>query len=773
MAADKAPTILLVDDDPECRRTFSTVLRQAGFGVQEAATGQEGLRLAAQNPAVVVLDVNLPDIDGYEVCRRIKKHPALSTIPVLHFSKALARSEERTRSLEDGADGNLAKPAAAEELLAHVKALFRVGQTERRLWAAANQWKTAFDATSDAVCLLDIEGRVLRCNKAMADLLGLPFTGVVGQPCFPLIQAALPGSLVPDLTRVHQTGRRECLELCAGERWFHVTADPVLDETGEVVGSVQVYADISEFKRADDERIRLLTERAQLADQLNLLLESTGEGVCRIDLHGRCTFINPAGAAMLGYSTAELIGQNFHAAAHHTHRDGRPYEEWECPVTLAMASGEGCRVGTEVMWRRDGTWFPAEYSAHPIRTPGGAACGAVVIFADVTERKRWEQMLAESQKLEAVGRLAAGLAHDFNNLMAVVLGNVAILLKACPEGHADRSVLLAIDHAAWRAADVTSRLLGFSRQSRLSLKPTDLRLVVQEMEVMLRRFLDPRIVLETLAAPDLWPVQADPSQISQVLVNLCLNARDAMPEGGRLTLQTENVILSLRHAQRLSTDARPGEFVRLGVADTGKGIPANVRSRIFEPFFTTKEAGKGTGLGLAVVFGIVRQHQGWVTFTTEEQRGTRFDVYLPRTHAQSGSVPAPGWSKLPDVKGHGEYVLLADDEPYLRDIYQHVLLDAGFQVLLAANGLEAVELYRQYHQLIDLVVLNQAMPHLSGQEALRQLREINPGVRVICMTGDSTRVASHQAVQAVLLKPFHPEQLVAAVRSCLDRAGRR
>jgi PAS domain S-box-containing protein len=768
MPKTSSPTILFVDDDKRNRESYGLIFREAGFAVQEAATGDEALRLASQNPDLVVLDVNLPDMNGYEVCRRIKMHPATNAIPVLHLSTVFTRSEERTQSLEQGADGYLVKPVEPEELLAHVKALLRVRQAEDQLREAARQWQTTFDATSDSVCLLDAAGKIQRCNRALADLLRLPLSAILGRPYQPLIQAALAPSLLPDLTYVQQTGRRANVELNQAGRWFHITADPVTDECGRINGSVHIFADITEFKKVDEERNRLLADRAKLAEHLRLLLESTGEGIYGIDGHGRCTFVNRAAADMFGVTPDQLVGENVHARVHHSHVDSTTYPEGECPILQAMVAGQGCRIDSEVFWRNDGTWFPVEYSAHPVRNRAGDICGAVVTFTDITSRKQMEQRLIHSQKMEAIGRLAGGIAHDFNNLMSVVLGNSTILLSQVPQSQAQRETLLAIDQAAWRATELTRRLVGFSRQSRLWLRPTDLRLAVDETTALLSRTIDPRITIEVASAPDLWPVEADLGQLNQVLMNLCLNARDAMPEGGRLSVLADNVVLNEKSAQFQVSEARAGEFVRLRVADTGYGIPAEILPQIFEPFFTTKEIGKGTGLGLAMVFGIVKQHQGWITCTSAPGSGARFDIYLPRTKSQPSPGPAAA-APATSLVGE-ETILVVDDEPLLRDVSRKILEDRGFHVLVAADGLQAVEIFRQHQDEIDLIVLDLTMPHLSGRDTLRNLREIHRDVAVVYVTGYAAKLAEAgiDRVRGLLPKPFRPDELVKAVRAALD-----
>jgi PAS domain S-box-containing protein len=633
--AERSPhRILFVDDDVVNRRALSWAFRDAGFQVQEAATGREALDLVQGRPDLVVLDVSLPDVNGFEVCRRIKEDPATQSVTVLHLSGVFVGSGDRSQGLESGADGYLTKPIEPRELLATVRALLRVREAEEAALAAAQQWRTTFDAIGDAVCVLDAAGTVLRCNRAMSALLGLPFAGLVGRPYVQVVQEGLGLAEPPPLTLPRTARERETREVLLGARWFEVTAHPVVGAQGAVTGSVQV-------------------------------------------------------------------------------------------------------------------------------------------LADITQRKELEEQLRQGQKMEAVGRLAGGVAHDFNNLLTAILGNAALLLDRLPPQETEHELAATIERAAWRAAELTRQLLGFSRQTLLWLQPLNLNDPITEVVGILRRTIDPRIALDVRCAPDLWLVQADPGQMSQVLMNLCLNARDAMPEGGRLTLATRNQAVEDGYA-RDHLEARPGPFVCLSVTDTGHGIPPDLLPRIFEPFFTTKEPGKGTGLGLAMVFGIVKQHRGWVECHSEPGRGTRFDIYLPRLEqvpAAHSPTPAPALASPAPSPGGTETVLLADDNAMLRNLAATLLGRNGFQVLLAEDGQEAVELYRKERDHIDLVVLDLIMPRLSGQDALRELRQINPDLRAVFVSGyaDTQVDESEKAgVLGFINKPYRERDLIQAVRTALD-----
>jgi PAS domain S-box-containing protein/prepilin-type N-terminal cleavage/methylation domain-containing protein len=410
---------------------------------------------------------------------------------------------------------------------------------------------------------------------------------------------------------------------------------------------------------------------------------------------------------------------------------------------------------------------------HIIRTPvkdeQGQTVGLLGIAWDVTDQRTMERQLQQAQKMEAVGQLAGGIAHDFNNLLTAIMGNLSLITMRLPANDQCREYALAAEQASLRAANLTTQLLGFSRRTLLCSQPTDIKTTMDEVVDILRRTIDPRISLEVNMAAGVWRVQADPSQLTQVLMNLCLNARDAMPEGGQLRLESKNLVLS-ENDVRLSLDARAGEFVRLRVSDTGYGMPREVRARIFEPFFTTKGPGKGTGLGLAMVFGIVKQHRGWIDCYSEVNHGTRFDIYLPRA-ASVTTAAAPAPPPAPLHKG-SETILLADDEPMIRNLGRAILEQLGYQVLLAADGQEAVDVYAREKERIDLVILDLTMPRLSGHDAFRRMLALDPTLCVLFASGYSAEQISEADKDRILGfigKPYRPNDLAVSVRAALDR----
>jgi PAS domain S-box-containing protein len=396
----------------------------------------------------------------------------------------------------------------------------------------------------------------------------------------------------------------------------------------------------------------------------------------------------------------------------------------------------------------------------------------LVIAQNITEQIKLENQLRQAQKMEAVGQLAAGVAHDFNNILTVVQGNASVLLAAQPPGSKESRPLESICAAAERARKLVRQLLTFSRKQVVELRPTDMRDVFSAVAEMLPRVLTPMTKVNACAAPGLPPVSVDAAMMETLLMNLSVNARDAMPEGGRLDITAEAVTLDGRVASS-NPEARTGQFVCLSVKDTGTGIPPEILPRIFEPFFTTKPVGKGTGLGLATVYGIVKQHQGWIEVHSEINRGTTFDVFLPVLAARAPSqTPAPTNASPPGQTG--ETILVVDDEPDLRELVVQVLESAGYRVLSAGSGAQALERWTQRSGDIHLLLTDIVMPDgLTGCKLAQRLRSEDPRLRVIYTSGytagmPGTELANVEA-QNFLPKPYRPAALLRIVRECLDQ----
>jgi PAS domain S-box-containing protein len=545
-------------------------------------------------------------------------------------------------------------------------------------------------------------------------------------------------------------------------RWIEDTFVPDCAEDGAPRGFFATARDVTERWAAEEEAWRLRRRN-------ELLLECAGEGIYGLDLEGRVTFINPKGASIVGYEVAELIGAPMHARCHHTREDGGPFPGEECPIHAAMRDGAVRAVDDDVMWTKDGVAVPVEYVSTPIRDEGGGVTGAVVVFRDITERRRLERMIQQSQKLEAVGRLAGGVAHDFNNMLGVITGYGELMRRQLDADHPARPRLEHILKAAQRAAGLTRQLLAFSRKQVVQPRLLDLNAVVGDLDKMLHRVIGEDVELELRAGEGLGAVKADPTQLEQVIVNLVVNARDAMPKGGHLTIETANADLDEAYAAA-HPPAQAGRFVMLAVSDTGVGMDEETQRRIFEPFFTTKPPGEGTGLGLATVYGIVKQSDGYIWVYSEPGRGTTFKVYLPRVDEEPESLaPSVPAATLP--RGN-ETVLVVEDLESLREVIREALQEQGYTLLLASHGEDALALARRHDGPINLMLTDLVMPKLGGVDLARQIASLRPEMRVVYMSGYTDGAISRQGAlppgTVLLEKPFTADRLARAVREALD-----
>ena len=425
-------------------------------------------------------------------------------------------------------------------------------------------------------------------------------------------------------------------------------------------------------------------------------------------------------------------------------------------------------AGRMVNRRKDGSLFHEEATISPVRNASGEITNFVAVKRDITEHLELSKQLFQAQKMEAVGTLAGGVAHDFNNLLQVVLGFSELMLDAKELPGQFREDLTRIHQSARNGADLVHRLLTFSRKTEVNPRPLNLNRRIEQFQKMASRTIPKMIEIELRLADDLVAINADPTQMEQILMNLAVNARDAMPDGGRLIVETKNVLFD-EHYAKTHLGALPGRYVLLCVSDTGQGMDKGTLQHIFEPFFTTKGQGEGTGLGLAMVYGIVKQHNGYITCYSEIGEGTSFKIYLPALEIPTFSAVT---SQRPIAVGGSETILLVDDEELIRDLGSRMLGKAGYTVLTAVNGKEALEIYRSKHSDISLVLLDLIMPRMGGKQCLEELLQINPNVKVIIASGISpdalTKDTAAAGVPSFVSKPYEVRQLLGAIREILD-----
>ncbi|HZM70033.1 MAG TPA: PAS domain S-box protein [Candidatus Cryosericum sp.] len=551
------------------------------------------------------------------------------------------------------------------------------------------------------------------------------------------------------------------------ERDIYATAMPIRSTSGAVEEALVMLQDVSDLEvlRRSQADLRASEER------FRSIFENTSAGMAAVGLDGTLLQVNPAFCRFLGMEESELSGRDL---ADITHPDDR------LSARRLFASDPGAAPTaslTEMRYiRKDGSTAWGLTSATRLRDAAGRPSCAVALVQDVEERKqteealrRSEEQLRQSQKIEAIGRLAGGVAHDFNNLLTVITGRCALLLRR-PEGAGPvRSEIEVIRDTAERAATLTRQLLAFSRKQMLVPRVVDVNTIVAEMEPMLRRLIGEDLRLASSLRPDLGRVRVDPGQLEQIIMNLAINARDAMPHGGRLTIDTDNEILT---ADSHFNDVQvvPGRYVLLAVTDTGIGMDAATRARIFEPFFTTKAPGTGTGLGLSTVYGIVKQSGGYIFVESEPNQGAIFKIYLPRV---DGSAEQDQTSAPDDIAPRGTgTILLVEDEEVVRNLTREILEHVGYTVLSASGAAEARALCQSHDGPIQLLLADVVMPEMGGRELAMALAPLRPEMRVLYMSGYTDNAAILHGVaesgSAFLQKPFTPAGLAHKVREVLD-----
>ena len=658
---DHQPRILIVDDEHHNRQLLAIMLAAEGFAIVTASSGEDALAMVKEAPPdLILLDIMMPGMDGYEVASSIKKEKSTRNIPVIMVTAIDDRSA-RMLGLNAGAEDFLTKPVDRAELCVRVRNLLR-----------------------------------LKAYGDYHDRYSRLLEGEVGSRAAALVES---------------------------ERLYRST------------------------------------------------FEAAPVGIVHIGLDGQWLRVNQRLCDLLRYSRAELEGPGVVGLM----ESGEIAGESEALRQMAVGALSHYVVEEKRFRRRDGTFLWARVNMSMHRGADGQPHYYISVIEDITERRTLEAQVRQAGKMDAIGKLAAGVAHDFNNLLTVILGFAEILTSDTAMAPDHAKDLAEIVKAAQRATGLTKQLLAFSRQQVLNAAPLDVNRVINDMTGMLGRLIGENIEVALSLDPDLSAAVADRSQLEQVLMNLVVNARDAMPNGGTLTIETTNV--DLENSTVHDEVVMKGHYVMLAIADTGEGMTRETQRRLFEPFFTTKDAGKGTGLGLSTTYGIVKQSKGYIWVYSEVGKGTTFKVYLPHADREADApavIPAPSDTSPTRIS---ETILLVEDEPAVRQFSKRTLEKAGYRVLEAANGDDAQKSFVAHAAAIDLVVTDVVMPGCGGPELLRRLQIDSPDLKVLYMSGYTAQTTANTTGidrgLPFLQKPFTAAGLVKHVRDALDRRNDR
>ena len=731
-------------------------LRGHGHEPVVAGSGAEALDLLARGDAValVVVEDPLPDMTAAELCRRTRATPQGADAVILVIT---GHEDDLPAILDAGATDLYATSLGPAALRSRILIAERLVAEHARLRDRELRFRRLFESGVTGVTIADLDGNFKEANDAFLHMLGYTRAEMLaGRLGWEAITP--PDRLVPDTedrAQLRATGflplRERAYVHKDGRHIPALVGSAALEGTTEFISYV---ADISERKRAEE------ALRASEA-QYRALFDLSPFPKALFDLETRRFLaVNEAAVRHYGYSREELVGMTVDDLQ-------PPHELPQYRKRVATDRPGAERSARRKHRKKDGSVLEVELTCHRLTLEGRECVLAVAL--DVTERSNMERQMREAQKMEAIGNLAGGIAHDFNNLLSVVLSYSEILAAGLKAGDPMRADLGEISAAGKRAADLTRQLLAFSRRQVLQPRALDLGTVVSGVTRMLQRLVGEDVEMSVVAAPGLGTVMADPGQVEQVLMNLVVNARDAMPDGGKLTIETSNVELDADYA-RSHPDVVAGGYVMLAVTDTGSGMSAATRERIFEPFFTTKENGKGTGLGLSTVFGIVRQSGGNVWVYSEPGEGTTFKVYLPL--ADGAFVPAVDVAADTRSGSGTETILLVEDEEPVRTLARTILERAGYRVLEAQSGGDALLICEQHPARIHVLVTDVVMPRMSGRQLAERLCAVRPEMKVLFMSGYTDRsIVRHGILDsdvAYLQKPITPGLLTRRVREVLD-----
>ncbi|MCX5814805.1 MAG: response regulator [Proteobacteria bacterium] len=773
MSTQEQKTILLVEDEALLSTACEKTLQKYGYKVITAPRGEKAIEKVRTTPGIdlILMDVNLGKcMDGTETAKTIQKDH--DDIPVVflssHKEKDVVEKTEKITSY-----GYVVKDSGETVLIASIKMAFKLYEAHRRLKeregalrASEDRYRRITEGLSDYLYTVLIEdGRVVQTthNPACEVVTGYTAEEFASNPYLWI-------DMVPeqehDIINEHVKNILSGKNISAIEHhivrkdgsivWVSDTPILKIDSQGILISYDGVIKDITEHKQAEEKLL-------QAEKRYRSIFENVVEGIFQTTPEGRFLIVNPSLARIYGHDSPEEMIETVTDIGKQLYVNPDERNEF-----LRILHKKGLVTGFEMqLKRKDGSTFWASINARCVYDENGNILYHEGTSEDITNRKHLESQLFQSQKMEAIGTLAGGVAHDFNNILTAIMGFGGILQMDMQEDDPSRAFVDEILASSERAANLTYSLLAFSRKQQITLKPLGINDCVKNTSKLLKRFLTEDIELKKRLSRETLVIMGDATQIDQILINLAVNARDAMQMGGILSIETNMITLDDEFI-RMHGYGEPGKYVLLSVSDTGHGMDEATKARIFDPFFTTKVVGKGTGLGLSTVYGIVKQHNGYITVYSEHGRGTTFRIYLPSVDIEKEQKASP----VHNIQKGSETVLIAEDDPGIRKFTREILQRYGYTIIEAIDGEEAVRTFMENRNRIGLIILDVVMPGKNGKEVYDEIVKTDPGMKFLFTSGYTRDIMLDKGIREdavdFIPKPLLPDELLKKIRDVLD-----
>ncbi|MEH2209532.1 hybrid sensor histidine kinase/response regulator [Nostoc sp.] len=783
---NEKPVILIVDDTPVNLQVLFDFLEYYSFQVLVSEDGISAIQMAEYaSPDLILLDVLMPVIDGFETCRLLKKNPATQDIPII-FITAMSDKVDKVKGLNLGAVDYITKPLEYQEVLARVNTHLRLRNLTKKLTEQNQRLETEIlerlrieeklRCHSDALdewnnryqALIQANGQILydwhlHTNEIKYDgnverILGYSMPEMFGglNRWLELVHPDDRSFFNKEINRVLSTKERFHLEfrVCRKDGTYITVENNgyiFLDSTGKVARMAGFVIDITEQQAA----LRQHKDAEQKIREQAALLNITTDAIIVQNLINQIQFWNKGAEHLYGWMAEEVLGKNANQLFY------QKQSFWQLKNIQETLAESGSWQGELYQVTKQGKEIIVASRWTLVNDRQGQAKSILIVNSDITEKKQLEAQFLRAQRMESLGTLASGIAHDLNNALTPMMMTVQLLEAKLPDENSQKWLTI-METNIKRAADLVKQVLWFSRGSVGNFNTLQIRNSILEIENIVKQTFSRAIEIHIdVPQENLWNVFGDATQLHQVLMNLCINARDAMPHGGILNISAKNFWVDSHYA-RMNIDAKVGSYVMITVRDTGTGIKREIVDRIFEPFFTTKEVGKGTGLGLSTVLGIIKSHSGFVNIISEVGKGTEFQVCLPVTQTIEADGKLARDQKLP--AGHGELILIVDDEASIREVTQTWLEQNAYKVLVANDGIDAIALYTKHQQEISVVLVDMMMPCMDGPTTINVLKKINPDIKIIGVSG---LAFNHEmiknlgnSVKTLLSKPYTSSDLL-------------